>query len=373
MIPRFTEFYIPVLKVLEDMGEHEINELIMDVATLCNISEEDRLITTKGGTQLRYHSNISWAVTDLYQGGFISRSSRGIYSINFEGMLLLEENPEHPDRDYLRSKSEKFRDFMNRKSQKEGNPNLTSLDLFETQEEVNTTTKPNTNVNKEGQTLTSELKELESMRNSMARHNLNTTEIDIKISSIKKSLMIECLLPIINPFIKNLKNIQVPECSLIIDLFTQDPKVYLNLDKRFQSPYHQNNELVCLNNIENSVDNLSDSLKSKAYRKPTPGFNVYFEDGYKCDSGSATDIFVAAIEHMNVKKVASLGLQVNKMNLVSLSKPEKYTYRKIADKYYVTTNLPNWRKKEILEKIGTALKFKLVVRHSAEDEMNNGN
>ena len=64
MIPRFTEFYIPVLKVLKTYGGQEINELTEIVANSIDLSLGDRKIMNKSGNRERYRSNIHWAVTD---------------------------------------------------------------------------------------------------------------------------------------------------------------------------------------------------------------------------------------------------------------------------------------------------------------------
>lgn len=89
MVPRFTDFYIPVLHVMSDIEPIEINDLIDKVAYHVNLSESDKKETTGGGSQLRYRSNICWAVTDLTQGAFIERVKRGNYVITLKGLELL--------------------------------------------------------------------------------------------------------------------------------------------------------------------------------------------------------------------------------------------------------------------------------------------
>ncbi len=203
MIPRFTAFYIPILEVLSDVEEREINALFEEVANHVNISPEDRAITTRGGTNLRYKSNIGWAVTDLFQGGFIERTGRGMYIITLQGLELLEEKPEHPDRETLAARSESFRDFLSRKGTRSKKYDYDD-DLFSTEldpEDVDWMEEdaPDTtaNTDKEPQNTSKEcessepdsqevsLQELYDMLALMKRANLSTHEITERIKALE--------------------------------------------------------------------------------------------------------------------------------------------------------------------------------------------
>ena len=179
MVPRFTEFYIPVLQVMSNVEPIEINELIDKVAEYINLSEEDKEITTESGNQFRYRSNISWAVTDLNQGNFIERVKRGNYVITISGLELLEENLEKIDRDFLAARSESFRSFMEKKGTRKGNSTKVdnSLDerLFE--EDFN-------NIHTDNSSEVS-LKELYEVRETLKKAKISTSEIDAKIKELE--------------------------------------------------------------------------------------------------------------------------------------------------------------------------------------------
>ncbi len=119
MTPKYYEFYLPILKVLSDLEKKDINTIIDEVVKKVGLTSEDMKETTRSGNQLRYRANISWAITDLVQGGFIERTERGVYMITIEGLELLEENPSKPTRETLASKSQKFKDFLNRQRPKQ--------------------------------------------------------------------------------------------------------------------------------------------------------------------------------------------------------------------------------------------------------------
>lgn len=108
MVPHFFEFYIPVLKVLSTIEEKNINNIIDESSYSVGLSAEDKKITTKKNGQPQYRINISWAISDLYQAGFIDRVSRGTYVITIEGLEFLENHPENPTRAILAEKSGKF-------------------------------------------------------------------------------------------------------------------------------------------------------------------------------------------------------------------------------------------------------------------------
>ncbi len=362
MVPRFTEFYIPVLKILEDTKEHEINQLIEEVAEFCNLTKTDREEMTRGGLNPRYSSNIQWAITDLSQGEFITRTARGVYKINFEGMLLLEVNPEHPTRDYLAKRSAKFRDFLTRKKPKRQS-SLSDEGLFanssDAEEIANTTVD------------TELLKDLKRLREQAKRFNLNTNEIDERIKRLEEKVILNRLQPVVEKVIDDLSSISDIKCGLYFDLFNRNPKVILSFDSKSSKGIVAPIELQ-FNDTENeqmedaSNENLLDnSIINK--RSPSQPIKVYFDDGTVLETGPASNVFAQAIDYMGAPQVAALGIIVNRMNIVGKEKPLKYNYQQISDGYFVTTNLPNWRKKEILEKIGRQLGFKLVVRYSGDE------
>ncbi len=191
MTPKYYEFYLPILKVLTDLEKKDINTIIQEVVEVAGLSSEDKKETTRSGNRLRFRSNISWALTDLTQGGFIERIDRGVYMITIKGLELLEENPINPTRDTLASKSQKFRDFLNRQRPK-AEEKLYSNDLWK-----DTSLDPSlSSISKEdGEVSTISIDEsdtvsIEELYHTLAilkKAKLSTKEIEEKIHQVEKT------------------------------------------------------------------------------------------------------------------------------------------------------------------------------------------
>lgn len=249
---RHTDFYIPVLKVLEDLNEHEINSLISDTANLCKLTDKERKIRTRKGTHLKFESNIRWAITDLCQGGFINRTERGVYTIAFGGLLILEDNPESPDRDYLEARSEKFSDFRHRKRTKNKNhisdPNKLFPDL---QEEDNNQNKPaDSLVEKVPETRISSdaaemLRKCLAAREAMILAEIDTTQVDAKIKLLQEGILRNTISAEATTLIKSLKNKNLNNIAILIDLFSPNVKVYLNNNVALADHFCESSTLLC--------------------------------------------------------------------------------------------------------------------------------
>lgn len=195
MVPHFFEFYIPVLNVLSTVEEKNINNIVDESSNLVGLSTEDKAITTKKNGQPQYSNNISWAISDLYQAGFIDRVSRGTYVITIEGLEFLENHPENPTRTTLAEKSGKFRDFINktrvRKSKGEtssptssnvSKPSKTNKTEWASHNHAASNTKSNVAPDVETSVL---LQELYQTLSILRKANLSTHEIEQKIKELE--------------------------------------------------------------------------------------------------------------------------------------------------------------------------------------------
>lgn len=216
MVPRFTDFYIPVLHVMSDIEPIEINDLIDKVALHVNLSEGDKKETTGGGSQLRYRSNICWAVTDLNQGTFIERVKRGNYVITLKGLELLEENPPKIDRDFLASRSESFRDFLERRGTRkqtniESDYSNTYTKMIPKSLNIENNASNNDSVNC--------LEELYKAVTTLRKANISTVELENKILELESDILCNKLLNSLSEILpKNLYNIK-RKVSFSIDYY----------------------------------------------------------------------------------------------------------------------------------------------------------
>lgn len=204
MVPRFTDFYIPVLQVMSDVEPIEINNLIEKVANHIQLSEEDRKVITEGGTQLKYRSNICWAVTDLFQGSFIERVKRGHYVITMNGLELLEEKPINVNREYLAKCSDDFRKFLERRGTRKKNITTSEIPKIKENRKLSLEEKEDYSYGrdkKENNSKKSELNESEASLEELYRAvetlkkaNLSTVELENKINELKGNIVFNNLL-----------------------------------------------------------------------------------------------------------------------------------------------------------------------------------
>lgn len=214
MVPRFTDFYIPVLQVMSNVEPIEINKLTDDVADYINLSEEDKKETTGSGINLKYRSNISWAVTDLSQGGFIERVKRGYYVITIKGLELLEENPKQIDRDYLAKRSISFQNFLERKGTRKKNSQESDISDSQKDRIIEEIDKPN-NKNESSATLDELYKAVQTLRSA----KISTVELERKISEIEADIVFKELSESLSNLIPNTLTSIKSNISISLDYF----------------------------------------------------------------------------------------------------------------------------------------------------------
>ena len=101
MIPKFHEFFRPVLDVLKD-GQPQGTKSIRSRTQGCFLLTEDELAQLlPSGKQTVVANRVNWACTYLNKAGLVSRSSRGHYQITDEGRKALESG-DKIDLDYLK-------------------------------------------------------------------------------------------------------------------------------------------------------------------------------------------------------------------------------------------------------------------------------
>ena len=92
MIKRFYEYYLPVLKYLNENGPTHQTKLKDALIKIEKLSDEDVQLTSEKGTNI-FNSRIHWAVQYLYQSGALNRPAKATYAINDLGKSLLKDHP----------------------------------------------------------------------------------------------------------------------------------------------------------------------------------------------------------------------------------------------------------------------------------------
>lgn len=384
---RHTDYYIPVLKVLEDLQEHEINSLIAKTADLCNLTEEERQEKTRKGTYYKYESNIQWAIQDLSQGGFIQRTNRGVYTIAFDGLLMLEDNPKHPDRDYLEARSEKFRDFRYRKGSRnnrqdnESETNLFSNLSAEEEEQNISPEKPiailsDTEISDNANEM---LLKCLKVREDMIGLSLDTTQIDTKIKLLKEGIARNAITLEVRQFLNSLLNKKLGQINLLIEIDNNSGKAYVLSDDQVAESLRDSATMLCqcdgINTLPKSESTppktsrpqneeprpIRKRSKNKEKKQPPKRLRVSFSDGTVLEGKAAADVFAQAIEKCNPERVAQLELTTNGFPLVGKIPPAKYQYKEIRGGFFVPVNSPTEIKRKFLEKIASRLSIAMQV------------
>ncbi len=111
-VPKFEEFFLPVLKFFEDNNIHTKVEVSKYMVEYFNLTNEEMDERTNSGKSLRYKDRTGWAVDYLYRATLLDRVERGKYTISEEGKNVLEMNLEHIDNTFL-LRYDSFKEFQN--------------------------------------------------------------------------------------------------------------------------------------------------------------------------------------------------------------------------------------------------------------------
>ena len=119
-VPKFFEFFEGFLHAIEDGELHTAKEVRQILASVMQLSEEDRGEMLPSGKQSKFDNRVMWARTYLDKAGLIETPSRGKYRITNDGKKALASG-EELNLKYL-ERSEEFRKFHNTIT-----PNVSSL------------------------------------------------------------------------------------------------------------------------------------------------------------------------------------------------------------------------------------------------------
>ncbi len=90
-IPDYQTLMRPVLEDILQRGSTGFQPLIDSISNKLNLSEEERSQTISSGSTV-IRSRVWWAVTYLYQTGFLDKPSRGVYAISEAGKEALKKH-----------------------------------------------------------------------------------------------------------------------------------------------------------------------------------------------------------------------------------------------------------------------------------------
>jgi restriction system protein len=112
MIPDYQSLMLPLLKLVVDKQEHKYRDLVENLATEFQISDEERRELLPSGNQAIFDNRVGWAKTYLKKAGLLDSPKRATFLITDLGIETLRKKPIRIDAKYLRQ-FPKFLEFQN--------------------------------------------------------------------------------------------------------------------------------------------------------------------------------------------------------------------------------------------------------------------
>lgn len=102
MIPDYQSLMLPLLKLVSDKQEHKYRDLIENLATEFQVTDEERKELLASGNQAIFDNRVGWAKTYLKKAGLLDSPKRATFVITQIGLDTLKKNPDRIDAKYLR-------------------------------------------------------------------------------------------------------------------------------------------------------------------------------------------------------------------------------------------------------------------------------
>jgi restriction system protein len=115
-IPDYQTLMLPVLSIVGDGQEHRFRDVVEQLATEFQLTDEERNTLLPSGTAPIFDNRVGWARTYLKQAGVVESHKRGYFNITERGALLLARNPLRIDNSTL----EHFPEFVAFRQKKSG-------------------------------------------------------------------------------------------------------------------------------------------------------------------------------------------------------------------------------------------------------------
>lgn len=115
MVPIFTKFFYPVLKLLSNDEVQDTKAAALYVSDFFNLSDADRQEKTKSGRTTKVYDRVRWTMTYLRYSGLISSPKKGRYLITPKGHKVLDSGITDLNIKYLCEISSEFDAFVHGK------------------------------------------------------------------------------------------------------------------------------------------------------------------------------------------------------------------------------------------------------------------
>lgn len=91
-LPKFNEFYVPVLEFYKDEKIHTRNEVSNYLIDYFKLTEEETNEKSANGKVPIFYSRVNWTLSHLTRSNLLVREERGKYKISKEGLQLIHED-----------------------------------------------------------------------------------------------------------------------------------------------------------------------------------------------------------------------------------------------------------------------------------------
>ena len=102
MIPDYQSMMLPMLRLVSDRQEHKYRDLIENLATEFQVTDEERKELLASGLQAIFDNRVGWAKTYLKKAGLLDSPKRATFVITDLGLETLKKKPARIDAKYLR-------------------------------------------------------------------------------------------------------------------------------------------------------------------------------------------------------------------------------------------------------------------------------
>ena len=133
MIPDYQSLMLPLLKLVSDRQEHKYRDLIENLATEFQVTDEERKELLASGNQAIFDNRVGWAKTYLKKAGLLDSPKRATFVITQIGLDTLKKNPDRIDAKYLRQ-FPAFLEFQN--ASRNDNETEEEITIVETNEQT---------------------------------------------------------------------------------------------------------------------------------------------------------------------------------------------------------------------------------------------
>ena len=133
MIPDYQSLMLPLLKLVADKQEHKYRDLIENLATEFQVTDEERKELLASGNQAIFDNRVGWAKTYLKKAGLLDSPKRATFVITQIGLDTLKKNPDRVDAKYLRQ-FPSFLEFQN--ASRNDNDSEEEIVILETNEQT---------------------------------------------------------------------------------------------------------------------------------------------------------------------------------------------------------------------------------------------